>query len=92
MTRTHDLLITNQLHYRLCYTSDLNIIIYKTVFVNSFLKFQKKYACRKKVCVSVFYIILNKLKAPLQKQLRQDLKLYLSFYRGSFSSASVLRI
>ena len=37
VTRTHDLLITNQLHYRLCYTSDSNIIIQKTEFVNSFL-------------------------------------------------------
>ena len=27
VTRTHDLLITNQLHYRLCYTSAYNIVI-----------------------------------------------------------------
>ena len=41
MTRTHDLLITNQLHYRLCYTSDLNIIIYFTIFVKDFfIKFE----------------------------------------------------
>ena len=38
VTRTHDLLITNQLHYRLCYTSDLNIIIYKNRFVKYFNK------------------------------------------------------
>ncbi len=38
MTRTHDLLITNQLHYRLCYTSDLYIIIFFGSFVKSFLK------------------------------------------------------
>ena len=36
MTRTHDLLITNQLHYRLCYTSDFNIIIQKSDFVKDF--------------------------------------------------------
>ena len=36
VTRTHDLLITNQLHYRLCYTSDFNIIIYKKKFVKGF--------------------------------------------------------
>ena len=38
VTRTHDLLITNQLHYRLCYTSDLNIIIQKSGFVKDFLR------------------------------------------------------
>ncbi len=38
MTRTHDLLITNQLHYRLCYTSDLYIIIFFKCFVKCFLK------------------------------------------------------
>ena len=38
VTRTHDLLITNQLHYRLCYTSDPNIIIYKRMFVKYFNK------------------------------------------------------
>ena len=38
VTRTHDLLITNQLHYRLCYTSDLYIIIFFEGFVKSFLK------------------------------------------------------
>ena len=42
MTRTHDLLITNQLHYRLCYTSVLNfdnvsIIPDKCLFVNILL-------------------------------------------------------
>ena len=45
MTRTHDLLITNQLHYRLCYTSVLNfdnvsIIPDNCHFVN--IIFQKK--------------------------------------------------
>ncbi len=38
MTRTHDLLITNQLHYRLCYTSDLYIIILFLEFVKGFLR------------------------------------------------------
>ena len=42
MTRTHDLLITNQLHYRLCYTSDLIIIIYKNPFVKMFFQKIKK--------------------------------------------------
>ncbi len=41
MTRTHDLLITNQLHYRLCYTSaNSNIILDKSRFVKPF--FEKK--------------------------------------------------
>ena len=30
VTRTHDLLITNQLHYRLCYTSKTEQRIYYT--------------------------------------------------------------
>ena len=38
VTRTHDLLITNQLHYRLCYTSDLYIIFYFEFFVKCFFK------------------------------------------------------
>ena len=45
MTRTHDLLITNQLHYRLCYTSvldfdNVSIIPDSFPFVN--IIFQKK--------------------------------------------------
>ena len=49
MTRTHDLLITNQLHYRLCYTS--NIDFFKTTYLlypkklilsSSFFKKEKK--------------------------------------------------
>ena len=41
MTRTHDLLITNQLHYRLCYTSirflgNSSIIQINTAFVKMF--------------------------------------------------------
>ena len=41
VTRTHDLLITNQLHYRLCYTSILSldnssIIQINTAFVKMF--------------------------------------------------------
>ncbi len=36
MTRTHDLLITNQLHYRLCYTSDPSIIMDICAFVKGF--------------------------------------------------------
>ena len=38
VTRTHDLLITNQLHYRLCYTSDPIIILDFFSFVKVFLK------------------------------------------------------
>ena len=41
VTRTHDLLITNQLHYRLCYTSDLYIIFYFGFFVKCFFKNNK---------------------------------------------------
>ncbi len=37
--RTCDLLITNQLHYRLCYTSDYNIISQFNGFCNTFLNF-----------------------------------------------------
>ncbi len=37
--RTCDLLITNQLHYRLCYTSDFNIISYLKCFFKSFFVF-----------------------------------------------------
>ena len=37
--RTCDLLITNQLHYRLCYTSDCNIISHSNAFFKSFLNF-----------------------------------------------------
>ena len=45
MTRTHDLLITNQLHYRLCYTSiyyNRNIITEKNKIVKFFLKKVRK--------------------------------------------------
>ncbi len=37
--RTCDLLITNQLHYRLCYTSDFNIISHMYKFFKSFFEF-----------------------------------------------------
>ena len=47
--RTCDLLITNQLHYRLCYTSDCNIIshpdeIFKP-FLNFYFIFIKSFYC-----------------------------------------------
>ena len=51
MTRTHDLLITNQLHYRLCYTSIFNfygnasIIAEKRLFVKFFFQKSKKKIC-----------------------------------------------
>ena len=48
MTRTHDLLITNQLHYRLCYTSDLVILPHIFVKIKRKIKeiliFLQKYA------------------------------------------------
>ena len=37
VTRTHDLLITNQLHYRLCYTSILSFTTYLLYPILSFL-------------------------------------------------------
>ena len=46
VTRTHDLLITNQLHYRLCYTSiihNVSIITDKSVFVKIFLQKRQKF-------------------------------------------------
>ena len=46
MTRTHDLLITNQLHYRLCYTSiihNVSIITDKSDFVKIFLQKRQKF-------------------------------------------------
>ncbi len=42
VTRTHDLLITNQLHYRLCYTSDPIIIIDIFSFVKGFFEKNSK--------------------------------------------------
>ncbi len=48
MTRTHDLLITNQLHYRLCYTSDFVILPHIRAKIKrkieEILIFFKKYA------------------------------------------------
>ena len=45
VTRTHDLLITNQLHYRLCYTSifakAILIVAQKKYFVNIIFKIIK---------------------------------------------------
>ena len=42
MTRTHDLLITNQLHYRLCYTSNNALVLYLVFLVLS-IGFSKIY-------------------------------------------------
>ena len=45
VTRTHDLLITNQLHYRLCYTSDLNIIPHNKAICNTFFEIFNTFIC-----------------------------------------------
>ena len=43
MTRTHDLLITNQLHYRLCYTSrkSATLLLYRNSALLSTYFFEK---------------------------------------------------
>ena len=51
-TRTCDLLITNQLHYRLCYTSDSNIIPHSPVFCN---RFSEKFKIIFSLDLHVFY-------------------------------------